>query len=87
MGTRLNRLSEAVLTCTHDLCFKQKEEISLIFHLKIFIFTAVKNHCILHRHVCVMGKPFYVLTVSKRTENAQPYQLPFAYAISTIYRC
>ena len=25
MGTRLNHLTEAVLTCTHDLCFKQSE--------------------------------------------------------------
>ena len=26
MGTRLNRLSEVVLTCTHNLCFEQKYE-------------------------------------------------------------
>ena len=26
VGTRLNRLSEAVLTCTHNLCFEQKNE-------------------------------------------------------------
>ena len=25
-----------------------------IFHLKIIIFTAVKNHCILHGHVFLM---------------------------------
>ena len=24
VGTRLNRLTEAVLTCTHNLCFEQK---------------------------------------------------------------
>ena len=24
VGTRLNRLTEAALTCTHDLCFEQK---------------------------------------------------------------
>ena len=24
VGTRLNRLIEAVLTCTHDLCFEKK---------------------------------------------------------------
>ena len=26
MGTRLNRLDEAVLTSTHNLCFEQKYE-------------------------------------------------------------
>ena len=26
MGSRYNRLIEAVLTCTHDLCFEQKNE-------------------------------------------------------------
>ena len=26
MGTRTNRLNEAVLTCTHNLCFEQKSE-------------------------------------------------------------
>ena len=26
MGTRWNRLNEAVLTCTHNLCFEQKHE-------------------------------------------------------------
>ena len=26
MGTRYNRLNEAVLTCTHNLCFEQKYE-------------------------------------------------------------
>ena len=26
MGIRLNRLAEAVLTCTHNLCFEQKSE-------------------------------------------------------------
>ena len=30
MGTRYNRLSEAVLTCIHNLCFEQKYENSQI---------------------------------------------------------
>ena len=30
------------------------------FHLKIIIFTALKNHCILYKHVCVM----FGLTIS-----------------------
>ena len=45
--------SEAVLTCTHDLCFEQKKYIT-IFHLKTFIFSAVKSYSILHGHVFVM---------------------------------
>ena len=38
----------------HNLCFEQKYEKNHIFIEKIIVFTAVKNHCILHRHVCVM---------------------------------
>ena len=38
MGTRKNRLAEAVLTSTHNLCFEQKYEKYQNFYLKIFIF-------------------------------------------------
>ena len=31
-----------------------KNKKNIIFHLKIIIFTAVRNHSILHRHVCVL---------------------------------
>ena len=51
---RLWVLTEAVLTCTHDLCFEQKNKNIKNFHLKINIFTAVKYCCILHGRVCVM---------------------------------
>ena len=55
MGTRSNRLIfEAVLTCTHNICFEQKDENSQQFELKIVIFTVVKNRCILHGRVFVM---------------------------------
>ena len=54
MGTRQNRLSEAVLTCTHNLCFEQKYEKSKNIQPKIVIFTDVKNRCMLHGHVFVM---------------------------------
>ena len=54
MGTRLSRLSEAVLTCNHDLCFMQKLENITIFRPKIGIFTAVKYWSIFHRLVFVM---------------------------------
>ena len=46
---------EPVLTCTRDLCFEEKKKKNItIFHLKITIFTAVRNRSILHRHVIVM---------------------------------
>ena len=38
VGIRNNRLGEAVLTSTHNLCFKQKYEKYHFFNLKIFIF-------------------------------------------------
>ena len=38
MGTRSNRLSEAVLTCIHNLCFEQNKKNITIFHLEIIIF-------------------------------------------------
>ena len=55
MGARKNRLNEAVLTCTHDLCFEEKIRKNIkLFPMKIISFTTFKNRCILHRHVCVM---------------------------------
>ena len=37
MGTRKNRLSEAVLTFIHNLWFEQNKKNITIFHLKIII--------------------------------------------------
>ena len=37
-GTLQNRLAEAVLTSTHNLCFEQKYEKYQNFYLKTFIF-------------------------------------------------
>ena len=54
MGTRKNRLAEAVLTSTHNLCFKQKHEIYQNFYLKIFNFLVVKFSIYLNRRVFVM---------------------------------
>ena len=51
---RTASLTEAGLTCTHNLCFEQNKKNSTIFHLKIYIFTAVKYCCKLHGRVCVM---------------------------------
>ena len=54
VGTRWNRLNEAVLTCTQNICFGQKYENSKNIQLKIVVFTAMKNRCILHGRVFVM---------------------------------
>ena len=43
MGTRKNRLTEVFLTCTHELCLSKTEKNITIFHLKIIVFTAMKN--------------------------------------------
>ena len=61
MGTRQNRLNEAVLTCTLNICFEQKYENSHKIQLKIVIFTAVKIRCILYGRVFVMYIIFFML--------------------------
>ena len=41
--------------CTHNLCFRAKNiKIVKTFQLKIVIFAAVKNRCMLHGRVFVM---------------------------------
>ena len=54
MGTPLNRLVEAVLTSTHNLCFEQKYEKYLNFYLKIFNFSVINFSVCLNRRVFVM---------------------------------
>ena len=54
MGTRQNLLTEAVLTSTHNQCLNKNKKSIKKFHLKMNIFTAVKNCCILHGRVCIM---------------------------------
>ena len=53
MGTRKN-LTEAVLTCTHNLCFKQICENSQTFSTVNYHFSTAKNHCMLHGYEFVM---------------------------------
>ena len=43
-----------------NLCFEQKHEKVMHFQLKILIFTAVKNRCILHGRVFVMANFFCI---------------------------
>ena len=54
MGTRQNRLDEAVLTSTHNLCFEQKYEQYQNFLSENFQFLVVKFSVYLDRRVFVM---------------------------------
>ena len=54
MGTRKNRVVEAVLTSTHNLCFEQKYEKYQNLYLNILIILVVKFSVYLNRHVSVM---------------------------------
>ena len=55
MGTRSNRLTEAVLTSIHNLCFEQKYEKISDFLLENFQFLEMKFSIYLNRHISVMG--------------------------------
>ena len=56
-------VGNAVLTCTHNICFSKNMKVVQKIQLKIVIFTAVKNRCILHERVSVMYHgPFFTLT-------------------------
>ena len=54
MGTRQNRLIEAVRTSTHNLWFEQKYEKYQDLYLKKFQFLVVKLSIYLNRHVFVI---------------------------------
>ena len=58
MGTRKNRLAEAVLTSTHNLCFEQNYEKYHSFLSEIFQFLEVKFSIYLNRRVFVMNLYF-----------------------------
>ena len=55
MGTRQNRLIEAVLTSTHNLYFEQKYEKYQKFLSENFTIWGGKISVYLNRHVFVMG--------------------------------
>ena len=55
MGTCSNRLAEAVLTSTHNLCFEQKFEKISDFLSENFMFLEVKFSIYLNRRVFVMA--------------------------------
>ena len=62
MGTRWNRLAEAVLTSIHKICFEQKYEKYLNILSKNFHFFVVKFSVYLNRRVFVMWL-IWILTV------------------------
>ena len=66
MGTRENRLVEAVLTSTHNLCFEQKYEKYQNFLCENFHFLVLKFSVYLNRHVFVM----YTFHVHSKTPQS-----------------
>ena len=61
MGTRSNRLGEAVLTSTHNLYFEQKYEKYQNFLSENFHFLVVKFSVYKNRHVFVMPSFLYIV--------------------------
>ena len=70
MGTRKNRLVEAVLTSTHNLCFEQKYEIYQNFLSENFSFLVVKFSVYLNRRVSVMRRGLICSKGEKRSYNS-----------------
>ena len=56
MGTRWNRLGEAVLTSTQNLCFEQKYEKYQHFKISLSVFWVVKISIYLNKCVFVIQK-------------------------------
>ena len=72
MGTRYNRLVEAVLTSTHNLCFERKYEKYQSFLSENFQYLKMKFSIYLNRRVFVM---------TKEPENIN-YTCPFEISLS-----
>ena len=65
MGTRKNRLAEAVLMSTHNLCFEQKYKKYLNFFIKKhFPVFVVKFSIYLNRRVSVMIYKLFISMAS-----------------------
>ena len=63
MDTRQNRLAEAVLTSTHNLCFERKYEKYQSFLSENFQFLEVKFSIYLNRRVFVMSGTLFLLAL------------------------
>ena len=64
MGTGKNRLAEAVLTSTHNLCFEQKYEKYQNYYLKTFVFFGGKIFSlfeIFHLKFSVFGSEIFYI--------------------------
>ena len=71
MGTRWNRLREAVLTSTQNLCFVQKYEKYLSFLSENFKFLEIKFSIYLNRRVFVMIQKAPSEDSDQTAKNAQ----------------
>ena len=69
MGTRLNRLTQAVLTSTHNLCFEQEYEKYQNFLSENFPFLVVKFSIYLNRLVFVMLFPCHCVLLLLNTSS------------------
>ena len=67
MGTRYNRLAEAVQTCTHDLCLSKCIKKYQNFTGPGEFFTAEKNLCILHGQVFVLKIEHFAIAYISQT--------------------
>ena len=72
MGTRQNRLVEAVLTSTHNLCFEQTYEKYQNFLSENFHFLVVKFSVYLNRCVFTMVFNEIRKNIPELSQNAPP---------------
>ena len=80
MGTRKNRVAEAVLTSPHNLCFEQKyEKYQSFFISKLSDFGGEIFYIYLNRRVFVMFKvyPQSMFLCRNKKNNAYPFKLQF----------
>ena len=74
MGTRYNRLGEAVLTCNYNLCFEQSKKNINNFYLKILIFYNLKKSLYIiwarFRNVMIIRTTYYMYVTDDMDFNA-----------------
>ena len=73
MGTRKNRLAEAVLTNTHNLCFEQQYEKYQSFLSENFLFLEVKFSIHLNGCVFIMHFSYLLLVLVKLKLHRRSY--------------
>ena len=85
MGTRYNRLDEAVLTSTHNLCFEQKYEKYKDFLSENFHFLVVKFSVYLNRRVFVMLSICNGLKCIKNAKQVEKHFSLFMFVSCSLY--